>query len=246
MAKSSKKTKGAGKREKARERTERRFEPRATAKPPVVYMVGAVGAMMMGGGAWGQFGSMLQTDGPEPVKFAPYVLAVGAVLVGIAIWIGTSGEPALRVGDAGIAVDKGGVKRMPWYGIECMSWQNETVQVVGKDDSGAAMTVLARLVTQPQAAAWIVKEARARVPSVVDVPEDATLPEPLASAGEVRALEPPQVVGKHCAASGKAVAYEPDARICPRCERIYHKEHVPETCECGASLADLQSQAKAG
>ena len=246
MAKGSKKTKGAAKREKPRERRERRFDPRTTTKPPIVYVVGALGALMMGAGTWGQFGGMLQTDAPEPLKFAPYVLAIGAVLVGIAIWVGTSGEPALRVGDAGLAVDKGGVKRLPWYAIERITWRDETVQVVGKDDAGVTMTVLARLATQPQAAAWIVKEARERVPNVVDVPEDATLPEVQASAGEVRPLEPPQVVGKHCAASGKVIAYEPDARVCPRCERVFHKEHVPDTCECGASLAELQARAKAG
>jgi hypothetical protein len=246
MAKASKKSKGAGKRDKPRERRERRFEPHTTTKPPVVYVTGAVGAMLMGAGAWGQFGTMMQTDGPEPFKYAPYILAAGAVLVGIAIWIGTSGEPALRVGDAGIAVDRGGLKRLPWYAIERITWRDETVQVVGKNDAGVTMTVLARLATQPQAAAWIVKEARERVPAVVDVPDDATLPDVLASAGEMRPLEPPQVVGRHCAASGKVIAYEPDARVCPRCERVYHKEQVPETCECGASLADLQARAKAG
>jgi hypothetical protein len=98
--------------------------------------------------------------------------------------------------------------------------------------------------SHPQAAAWIVKEARQRLPSIVDVPDDATLPQPLASGGEQLPLEPPQVVGKHCAASGKVIAYEPDARVCPRCERVYHKSHVPEACDCGASLADLRPEAK--
>jgi hypothetical protein len=88
-----------------------------------------------------------------------------------------------------------------------------------------------------------VKEARSRVPSVVDVPDDATLPEPRADAGETLPLEPPQVVGRHCAASGKVISYEPDARVCPRCERVFHKAHVPETCDCGASLSDLRASA---
>ena len=78
-------------------------------------MVGAIGALAMGAGAWGQFGALVHEGGPEPLKFAPYILAVGALLVGVAIWIGTSGDPTLRVGDAGLAVEKGGVRRMPWY-----------------------------------------------------------------------------------------------------------------------------------
>jgi hypothetical protein len=51
------------------------------------------------------------------------------------------------------------------------------------------------------------------------------------------------VVGKHCADSGTVIAYEPDARVCPRCERVYHKAHVPETCACGGSLEGLRAKA---
>jgi len=238
------KKKGSTRREKPRARRERRFEPQASTSAQIVYLLGAVGAIAMGAGAWGQFGSMLRDGGPEPFKYAPYILAAGALLVGIAIWIGTSGDPSLRVGDAGIAVEKGGLKRMPWYAVERIEWRDETVRVTGKDEAGTAMTVAASLKAHPQAAAWIVREARERIPAAVDVPDDATLPEPRASAGETLELEAPQVVGKHCAASGKVIAYEPDARVCPRCERVYHKSSVPPECECGASLADLQPQAK--
>ncbi len=231
------------KRDKPRERRERRFEPRATANPMVVYAIGALGAVAMGAGGWGQFASLLQEGGPEPFKYAPYILALGAVLVGVAIWRGTSGDPALRVGDAGLAVEKGGVRRMPWYAIERIEWREEAVRVIGKGEDGASLTIVAKSASQPQAAAWIVKEARERVAKVVDVPEDATLAAPLMSAGDSLPLEPPQVVGKHCASSGKIIAYEPDARVCPRCERVYHKTSVPESCECGASLADVR-QAK--
>ncbi|HEY1696556.1 MAG TPA: hypothetical protein VGG39_30550 [Polyangiaceae bacterium] len=239
----AKKTKSA-KRSKPRERRERRFLPQAATSASIVYVVGAVGAIAMGAGAWAQFGSMLQENAPEPLKFAPYILAIGAVLVGVAIWIGTSGDPALRVGDAGLAVEKGGLKRMPWYAIERIAWREEAVRVSGKDDMGGPMSLVATSKSHPQAAAWIVREARDRVPSVVDVPEDATLPEPRATAGEQLPLEPPQVVGKHCAASGKVIAYEPDARVCPRCERVYHKSSVPAACECGAELTELQASAK--
>jgi hypothetical protein len=228
------------KREKPRERRERRFEPRPTTNPILVYVLGGLGAVAMGAGAWGQFGPLLHDGGPEPFKYAAYVLAAGALLVGAAIWRGTSGEPAMRVGDAGLAVERGGIRRMPWYAIERVEWREEAVRVTGKSDDGAALTIVARSSSQPQAAAWIVKEARERVSKVVDVPDDATLPAPLMSAGESLPLEPPQVVGKHCAATGKVIAYEPDARVCPRCERVYHKSGVPDSCECGASLAAVR------
>jgi hypothetical protein len=240
MAKKTKSAKGA----KARARRERRFEPLASARPGLVYSLGAIGAAAMGAGAWEQFGPLLSDAAPESLRAGPYVLTVGAVLAGIAIWMGTSAEPFLRVGDGGLAVEKGSLRRMAWYAIERVEWRDEAVRVTGKDDAGGAMNLTVSLRSQPQAAAWIVKEARARVPGVVQVPEDTTLPEANADAGESLALDPPQVVGRHCEASGKVISYEPDARLCPRCERVYHKAHVPETCECGAPLAELRAATK--
>jgi hypothetical protein len=238
-----KKTKSKG--GKPRVRSERRFEPRARARPGLVHALGALGALAMGAGAWEQFGSLFVTELPEAIKIAPYVLTVGSILTGAAIWIGTTGDPALRVGDAGLAVEKGGLSRMPWYAIESIEWRDETVRVAGRDEVGTPLTIAASLVAHPTAAARIVKEARARVPLVVKVPEDATLPAASADAGQTLPLDPPQVVGRHCAASGKVISYEPDARVCPRCELVYHKAHVPETCACGASLADLRAGAAA-
>jgi hypothetical protein len=240
MAKKTKSAKAA----KPRPRRERRFEPHASTRPGLVYGLGALGAIAMGAGGWEQFGPLLSDAGPEPLKIGPYVLTAGAVVAGIAIWMGTSGEPALRVGDGGLAVEKGNLRRMPWFAVEGIEWRDEAVRVTGKDDAGVAMSFAASLRSHPQAAAWIAKEARARIPSVVQVPEDATLPEASADAGESVALDPPQVVGRHCAASGKVISYEPDARVCPRCERVYHKAHVPEACECGASLAELRAATK--
>jgi hypothetical protein len=246
MAKDSGKKGKSSKKGAARERRERRFEPQASTAPTLVYVLGALGAVAMGAGAWGQFGSMIRENGPEPLKGAAYILAAGALLVGAAIWLGTSGEAALRVGDGGLAIEKGGLRRMPWYAVERIEWRDQAIRATGKDEMGGALSIVAKLPGHGAAAAWIVKEARQRIPGVVDVPEDVALPEARASAGETRTLEPAQVVGKHCAASGKVIAYEPDARVCPRCERVYHKAHVPADCECGASLAALQPEASAG
>jgi hypothetical protein len=240
----AKKTKSANRGGKPRERREQRFEPRATTSPLAVYALGAIGAVALGAGTWGEFGLLLRDSGPEPFKYAPYILAFGAVLLGIAIWIGTSGEPPLRVGDGGLAVERSGVRRMPWFAIERIAWSDDAVRVTGKDEAGASFTIVAALAIHPQAAAWIVKEARDRVPAVLDLPDGIGLPDVRATAGEFLAMEPPQVVGKHCAASGKVISYEPDARVCPRCERVYHKAHVPDSCECGGSLAVFTSQTK--
>ena len=238
MAKLSKK-KGA-----KRGRSERRFEPRSTANPLAVKLGGALGALAMGAGTYGQFGPAMHTPPDDPIKYATWILAGGAALLGAAIWLGTSGEPTLRVGDPGIAVEKSGLRRIAWHAVERVELAEGAVRATGKDDLGRALTVVASLASQPQAAAWIVKEARARVPAVVEIGEDAALPDALADGGELLAVDPPQVVGKHCANSGKIIAYEPDARICPKCERVYHKAHVPDACPCGASLVHLQPRAK--
>jgi hypothetical protein len=232
------------KRGKPRERREQRFEPRASTSPLLVYVLGGIGAVAMGAGTWGEFGSLVRETGPEPFKYAPYILAAGAVLIGIAIWIGTSGEPSLRVGDAGLAVERSGLRRMPWFWVERVAWVDDALRVTGKDESGTAMTIVASLASHPQAAAWILKEARERVPAAVDLSGEAPLPSVRTDAGESLPLAPPHVVGKHCAASGKVIAYEPDARVCPRCERVYHKAHVPDSCACGASLAEFKTQTK--
>jgi hypothetical protein len=160
--------------------------------------------------------------------------------------MGTSSEPVLRVGDSGLAAEKGGVRRMPWYAVAQVQWRDGAIRVSGKDEAGVDMTIAAPLATQPFAAAWIVKEARERIPAEVDVPADVALPEPLASEGQTLALDAPQVVGRRCAASDKVIAYEPEARLCPRCDRAYHKAHVPEVCACGASLEALRATPKTG
>ncbi len=245
MAKKSK----SGKREnrdKPRERRERRFQPRPTVSPSIAFVLGGFGALLMGAGSWELFGSYVSESGATPLAATPGILIAGSVLVAVAIWIGTSGEALLRVGDAGLAVEKSGLRRMPWYAVERIEWRGEAVRVTGKDDLGNAMSIVATLATQPQGGAWIAKEARDRIPALVDVPADATLPEASAAAGESLALEPPQVVGRRCEASGTVIAYEPDARVCPRCERVYHVAHVPEACACGASLAGLGAQSKTG
>lgn len=229
MAKSGKSGRG--------KRRERRFEARAVANPFVVKVVGAVGAMGLGAGFFGQFGDKLRAEplGVEPFRYAPYILAAGAFLTGVAVWFGTSGEPALRVGDPGVATERGGLRRIAWHAVTRVRFQDGAVMVEGKDEAGGPLTIVASLKSQPQAAAWIVREAKERLGMAVEIPSGETMPEPLA-VGEVLTAPPVQVVGKRCAESGKVIAFEPDAKVCTRCERVFHKEHVPSACTCGAPL----------
>src|SRR5215472_14246394 len=228
---------------KKAERKERRFLPRATSKPRNVKLIGGAGATVLGVGAWAQFGRALLGSELPPYPFAPWVLAAGAALFGVAVWMGSSGEPAVRVGAAGLAVEKGELRRMPWHAIKRIGWDNdrETIEVKGDDETGKAWTFTLAALAHPQAIAWLLKEGRDRIPKVVDVPDEPRgVPAAQAQAGEVVLLDPVQVVGKHCAESDRVIAYEPDARVCPKCERVYHKHYVPDECPCGASLAGMR------
>src|SRR5438132_5978547 len=121
MAKGSKKGKSAKK-----ERRERRFLPRSTTNPLLVRIAGGVGAATLGAGAWAQLGRLVvakSTVPAEPLPYAPWIIAAGAVILGGAIWFGTSGDPALHVGDAGIGVEKGSMRRMAWHQVESVTYE---------------------------------------------------------------------------------------------------------------------------
>jgi hypothetical protein len=239
MAKEKKKSKSGTK----RERRERRFLPQSTGKPIHIKILGGLGAAVLGVGAWAQFGHALMKDDLPPYALAPWVLAGGAVLFGAAVWLGTSGESAMRVGAAGIAIEKGQLQRIPWSLVERITWdgEDELLRVRGADEAGKDSFVIVSARSHPQTVAWIVKEARDRIPKLVDVPDEALgLPTPDPHAGQTIVLDAVQVVGKHCAESNKVIAYEPDARVCPKCERVYHKFYVPDDCACGASLLGMR------
>lgn len=221
-----------------RERHERRFFPHSSANPRIVAIIGGIGALALGAGAYGQFGTMKIV---ETGQFVPWMLAVGTALIGVAFWFGTSGEPPLLVGDGGVGIDKGSAPRhVPWYAVESVAWDGSARAIVvkGVDEATVPLTVSAKIASHPLAAAWIVKEARERVPKLLNVSDDIAgeLAQTGDADGETIKLEPLQVVGKRCAATDKVISFEPDARLCTRCERVYHKSSVPKKCACGAAL----------
>jgi hypothetical protein len=231
--------------QKPRSRMERRFVPRSTASPTVIYVIGALGALVLGAGVWAQFGNAFRKVQLEPVSWAPWVLAAGAILVGVAIWIGTSSAAAIRVGVAGIAEERNPVRRIPWWRVDDVSGDADIVTVHGKDEAGNDQTITVSRRALPDAIPWVVREARDRAPEQVEISSAAikVIGKPSKHAGEIVPCPPLQVVGRRCAKSDKVVSYEPDARVCPRCERVYHKDHLPKSCVCGQSLADVGAEA---
>jgi len=236
------------KRKQKRERFERRFAPQSTIDKRLIMLLGGIGAMAMGGGAFGQWGMLLRdtSEGAEPVPYSIWILIAGCVLLGVAIVVGTSTETVLRVGSAGVGEEKSqGIRRMPWHELEHLAIENSEVMVLrGKDDKGGAYTIRIRTKTAPAAVARILSEAKARASKAVELTkgEEKAIGPSSNNAGEWAEPPPLQVVGQHCAVSGKVIAYEPDARVCTRCELVFHKNHVPKHCECGNSLDDLREK----
>jgi hypothetical protein len=245
MAKKSK-GKQAIKKDKRRSgarREERRFIGQAS-NGLLVGALGAVSALLLGAGAWGfAYAKTLAED--EKLRSMPsYLVAAGAVLLGIAIWLGTLTGPAIRVGAPGVAAEKGDLRRMPWWAIDKVTFDPDAlaILVAGTDEANVPWTLKLPLKTNGDAIGWLIKEALERIPRRVQIEEETLdkLPPAGASAGEKIELEPLQVVGKRCAVSERIISFEPDGRVCARCERVYVKTSVPKKCKCGNSLLHLR------
>jgi hypothetical protein len=240
MAKKSKGSTKSHKRGLGARRRERRFLPQSSVNGTVVRALGALSALLLGAGAWAyMYGKSFADD--EKLRALPsYLVAGGAVVLGITIWIGTSSEPPVRVGDPGIALEKGELRRMPWWSVERMTFEAGSLALViaGKDEVGVSWTFKVSVSQNPDAVGWLVKEALDRIPRKVDIADETLekLPSAGESAGETIDLEPLQIVGKRCSVTGKTISYEPEGRICPRCERVYLKTSIPKKCKCGNAL----------
>jgi hypothetical protein len=253
-------------------RLERRFVAQSAHNPWLVRILGVVGATTLGAGAYAYFYAESFKKAAEAARASAsagaaagvanananvpaealrmealplYMIAFAAIVIGITIWLGTSSEAPLRVGDPGIAMDRGEVRRMPWWGISQISWEpgNLALVISGKDEASTPWTFKVPLKAHREAVGWILKESLDRIPKVVDIKDNIIdeLPGAGTHAGMKVDLEPLQVVGKKDAVTGKLISYEPDARVCVRCERVYFKTSVPKKCKCGASLVELRT-----
>jgi hypothetical protein len=219
-----------------RERKERRFSPAQTYSSGAAVAGGMLGALALGAGVWGQWIS------ETPHNYSPFLFGGGAVALGASLWFGDAGAVPVRIGDAGIALERGTeLTRLAWCDLETIEVNGKVLNVKGKN-----ATFAIPLAAQPVAVAWILAEGTRRVPDAMNVKKsDLTgLPEPKDLDGEMVALEGVQVAGRHCAATDKPIAFERDARLCPNCAQVYLKDAVPKKCvtcekDLGASAIEL-------
>lgn len=157
-------------------------------------------------------------------------------MAAVILWGDMEGT-GVRVGDAGVALEKQGkaTVRIAWCDMREIAVDNGTVRLVG--DGGFTFNVSAN----PQAAAWVVREAEERIPKrmKIEKAEREALPKTSEGDGERLEVEPLQVAGRACRASDRAITFERDARFCPRCGEVYHKDSLPASClTCEADLGD--------
>jgi hypothetical protein len=224
---SRKKTK---KKKATRQRKERRFVPESTQGGKLVAIVGMVGAAIGGAGVYAQW------IRDEPLSYGPYLVAVGFVLLGVALWFADAGLLPVRVGDAGVALEKGDdLVRLAWCDMERIFVEKDKLVL-----SGEELSLDVPLRSHPKAVAWILSEAAHRVPDAMDVKRSVvdSLPEPKDSDGDLLTIESVQVTGRHCKECGKVVSFEREARLCPTCAEVYHQSHLPKKCAtCGNEIA---------
>ena len=220
-------------RQRSDPRSERRYEARPALAALLTVIAGSLAAVALGAGAYGQW-FRAEDAGSHP--YAMVLLGAGA-LVAIAVAIfGQWGSRPIRVGDAGVAVEKGPgeIDRVAWRDVTGVALSGNVLTFRA---SGAALAIGIPVGAHPQAAARALAEAHARIPARVEGIKDDALPRPDDAAGQVVPLEAPQVAGLHCAASEKLIAFERDARLCGRCGEVYHKDGVPRRCvTCDAPL----------
>lgn len=216
---------------KRRERKERRYAGEQTYASKVAVAAGMAGALALGAGVYSQWVS----DNPHAI--APYLSVLGAVVLGGALVFGDLGTAPVRVGDGGVAIERGReLSRIIWCDLERVHAENGKLVLESKEQAFSIP-----IAAQPRAVARILAEGTRRVPEVMDVKRDALagLPEPSENDGEVLTLETLQVAGRHCAASDRPIAFERDARLCPQCCQAYLKDEVPKKCvTCKAELGE--------
>jgi len=231
QGKKKKKKSGAQK----RVRKERRFVGEQTYASKLTVGVGMLGALGLGAGVYSRWVS------DAPVSAAPYLIGAGALILGGSLVFGDLGSVPVRVGDTGVALERGSeLERIVWCDLERVYAEGGRLILKGKENS-FNITIAA----QPKAVARILAEGTRRVPEVMDVKRDAVanLPSPEEGDSEVLTVDAVQVAGRTCAESGKTIAFERDARLCPQCCQVYLKDRVPKTClTCKADLGDRAAE----
>lgn len=209
---------------------ERRFVAQASSTAKLKNAGIYAGGLLLGAGFYAQWWMS-----PTP-SYAMWLLGGGALLAIGANFVPEKDGAPIRVGAQGIAVERGGEhpERLVWCEIDKIVAEGDSIVAYGN-----GTRIAAGLPHHAAAAAWIVAEALGRIPTRVQVPAEVRekLPNTNGHPGTLVDAEPLQVAGRRCKASGKLISFEDDARLCPRCGEVYHRDHQGKTCvTCEAAM----------
>lgn len=212
------------------DRSEMRFAPTNSASAALSMLAMSLGALAVGAGVYGKFIRTSMGAATEAHPWSVYLLVGGAILFAAAAFLGAMPASPVRVGDAGIATEKGGsLERMAWYEVDSISFDGSTLTA-----RGAGKVFVLPVKAHLDAVMRIATEAKRRIPGKVDL---GSVPSGTGAVGEKLALEPEQLAGARCAASDRIISLEKDGRLCGRCGQRYHKDDVPARCvSCEAKL----------
>lgn len=163
-----------------------------------------------------------------PSDYRNFLILSGCAAAGFFAFRMTSGKSVVLVGDAGVATEQGGdVSRLLWSEIEAIRYEDDHLVLVGASNK-------LRIPSQSHTRAIraVLAETAERLPKVLEVSKKLvdTLPKTSGEGPSPVRVESLQIAGKRCLVSKQVLTFERDARLCPTCTSIYHREHVPETC----------------
>jgi hypothetical protein len=208
---------------------ERRFEPAAAGSAYLGAVAMSLGGIALGMGSY----ALLALQGRPTYDWGRWLIVLGAGLVCVYLVAGSKKVGALRVGELGVGFEEEGkVSRTAWCDITKVSLVDRALKL-----ATAGKSLLIPLDAYPVGAARAAREAKTRIPKRVAL-EDEDLGKLGSGQGgsEVEA-EPPQVTEEQCRATGEALTFEKDVRMCGRCGALYHRSGVPKRClDCGKKL----------
>src|SRR6476646_9397 len=140
---------------------ERRFTAEPTSRSNYQALLGGVGAAALGAGAYAAWMHDV------PMVASPYLFGCGVLGIIVSMVIGSTDGMPLRVGDAGVAIERGGAQpeRIAWFEVDKVLLEGKDRIVV----EGGSKRIVAAADHHAQAAGWIVKEALERIPKRVSV-----------------------------------------------------------------------------
>lgn len=164
----------------------------------------------------------------QPKEYQNFLFLAGIAALGYFIFRITSGREVVYVGDAGVAVEQGGeLTRLPWFEIESVRYDAPYLVL-----SGAHTTLRLPRHCHARAIRTTLAEVAERLPKILDVPAKLIeqIPEVKGEGPKPLRVESLQVAGKRCQVSNQVLTFERDARLCPVCTSIYHRDSVPKIC----------------